>query len=231
MRRRIYIATPFKGIRRGLIGLLETTATHDEIYDAEYYVDTVDPAMTVSAHTIANSIVGDLSPRSVVDIGCGAGLLLLALKERGVSCVGIDYADAALDICRMRGLTVVKYDLEGRAPLNLMADVVVSTEVAEHLPASCSDRFVDQLCMISKIAVVTAAEPGVAGTNHVNERPNEYWIGKFAARGFKFAEALSVQWRNDWKRKNVAGCYANTVMIFQRESEAGNRLGSGTRDS
>ena len=43
------------------------------------------------------------------------------------------------------------------------ADVAVSTEVAEHLPESAADRFVELLTALAPVAVVTAALPDRAG--------------------------------------------------------------------
>jgi SAM-dependent methyltransferase len=39
----------------------------------------------------------------VLDIGCGAGRVLLHLQERGLECVGIDNSPLAIKVCRERG--------------------------------------------------------------------------------------------------------------------------------
>ncbi|MHC4215456.1 MAG: methionine biosynthesis protein MetW, partial [Planctomycetota bacterium] len=197
---------------------LEKTASHDDIYDHEYYTDTVDKFMIVSCDHIADSIVCTFSPRSAVDLGCGTGLLLLALKEKGVECRGFEYSKAGIKICRDRGLCVEKLDLEKDGlPADVKADVAISTEVAEHLPEACSDRFVDMLCGIADTIVFTASEPTNTGTDHVNEQPKSYWIEKFDRQGFIYDENLTLNWRADWNCKSVASCYTVNLMLFRKK--------------
>lgn len=226
LRRGIYEILPrwAKGCRMRLIGLLEAKANHDEIYDRQYYVGVVDPYMSQSCGAIADSLVDAFSPSSVVDVGCGTGLLLVALENRGVAaCLGIDYSEAALAICRERGVDALRLDLEHDAvPEDVKADVVISTEVGEHLPESCADRFVKALCDIASTVVLTAAEPAAfgesKGTDHVNEQPRQYWIEKFKSRGFKHDEHRSQQLSMCWQQRGVAAFLYNTVMVFLNES-------------
>lgn len=193
--------------------MLERHADHDELYDQAYF-ERQDKAMTVSALGIATSIKERLDPASVVDFGCGSGSVIAALRDMDIRVLGLDYADAALDICRSKGLTVQKFDLENPTPLEALADVAVSTEVAEHLPESTADRYVDLLCRIGRIVVMTAATPGQGGTDHVNEQPNEYWIEKFRERGFPHDAGRTQAWRDDWRQRGVDDHRANNVMVF-----------------
>jgi SAM-dependent methyltransferase len=199
-----------------LILTLERFGTHDEVYDAEYYQSLVDPTMLVSATTMAASIADAFNPSSVVDVGCGGGHLLDALRKLGVGGTGLEYSSAALAICRAKGLCVVEFDLEHDATPPLRADVVISTEVAEHLPLSCADRFVDILTALADIVVLTAAVPSGEGTDHVNEQPNEYWIEKFSQRSYKLDEELSMRWRERWGLAGVAHCFSSSVMVFRK---------------
>lgn len=229
LRNAIYVAMPafLKVLRVRVIGLLEKSAHYDEIYDEEYYSATVDRYMAPSCDAIVESIVNVFSPNSAVDVGCGSGLLLLALKKHGIFCRGLDYSRAAVDICRQRGLEVMKFDLEHDSlPSDLRADIAISTEVAEHLSESCADRFVDTLCNIANDIVLTAAEPSpsYAGVAHVNEQPNEYWVEKFEAHGFRLERNLTDQWRVDWKTKGVSACYVENLMVFHRREKAAGRL-------
>jgi SAM-dependent methyltransferase len=195
---------------------LERTAAHDDLYDATYY-ERQEREMALSAKGIAASVVERLPHvRSVVDVGCGSGSVMDALKQRGLSVRGLDYSEAALKICRDKGLEVLKFDLEqgGEIP-NLAADLALSTEVAEHLPPETADSYVDFLVGIADIVVITAATPGQGGTDHVNEQPNAYWIEKFAARGFGHDPDETQSWRRDWRARNVDTHRSKNVMIFR----------------
>ncbi len=221
-RNTIYVISPtfLKRFRARLIRVLEKSAHHDEIYDQEYFTTLVDNYMAKSCDAIAESNMDAFSPKSVVDVGCGTGLLLLALQKRGVSCLGLEYSEAALNICRQRGVEVIRFDLEhDTLPRHLRGDIAISTEVAEHLPESCADRFVKILCKIADNIVMTAAKPqaSYAGTDHVNEQPHKYWIAKFEARCFTYNKELTSQWRENWQTRNVSKCYVEGLMVFGKK--------------
>jgi SAM-dependent methyltransferase len=203
-------------LSRRIVSWLERRAAPDELYDERYYAD-IDPFMLVSAPAISRSLKRELAPRSVIDVGCGAGALLASLEEVGVTCVGFDYAEAALERCRRSGLMARRLDIE-RDPIPPdRADVVVSTEVAEHLDEQRADRFVELLTTLAPIAVVTAALPGQGGTDHVNEQPNDYWIEKFETRGFALDSDLSTLLRAEWRDAGVESFLYASLMIFRAD--------------
>ncbi len=191
---------------------------HDRIYDSDYYEKIVEGPAAKSAGRIADSILSNFRAASLIDVGCGTGALLEALRERGCEVFGLEYAEAALRYCRDRGLNVAKFDLERDVfNENHTFDVAVSMEVAEHLPETVANRYVDLLTRLSRIVILTAAPPGQGGTDHVNEQPPSYWITKFQQRGFEHVEELSQHWRETWKATgNVHSCYHQNLMIFRR---------------
>lgn len=190
--------------------------SHDWIYDADYYKQTIEGPAVRSSGTIAHSIVTEFQAKRVIDVGCGTGALLEALRSRGCEVCGLEYSAVALEYCRSRQLDVEKFDLEhdsvdGRGPF----DVAVSMEVAEHLPQSVADRYVSLLTRLSRVIVFTAATPGQGGADHVNEQPPEYWIGKFRQQGFEYAEALTHRWRAGWKAAgDVEAWYHQNLLVF-----------------
>lgn len=48
------------------------------------------------------AIVDELGARSVLDVGCGTGTFALMLAQRGVAVVGVDPADAMLEVARAK---------------------------------------------------------------------------------------------------------------------------------
>lgn len=208
--------TPLSRTVLALKARLEAGAEHDALYDAAYFARQ-DRQMAVSADGIAASIRARLpAVHTVVDVGCGSGAILAALGRAGVSGTGLEYAEAALARCRAKGLTVHKFDIEAEAPPALRADLALSTEVAEHLPAARADAYVDMLVGIADTVVMTAAVPGQGGTDHVNEQPNAYWIAKFQARGFAHDPSETEDWRADWSARGVDRHRARNVMVFRR---------------
>ena len=194
----------------------------DLIYDANYFQNDVDGPASQSAPAVAASIMNDLSPRAVIDVGCGTGALLAQLRAAGCRVVGLEYADAAREMCRERGLDVRPFDIASDTMDDAqMCDVAISMEVAEHLPARVADRYVDLLARLGKTVVFTAAPPGQGGTDHVNEQPHEYWIRKFQERDCALDQALTSRWRQSWKESgDVQSWYYNNLMVFRTARKA-----------
>ncbi len=190
--------------------------SHDDIYGDEYY-RSAELLAESSATPIAQSVIRDLAPRTVLDVGCGSGALLAALAARGIDVTGLENSEAALTYCRNRGLCVCKFDLRATRlpPMMSHFDLVVSMEVGEHLPQRIADRFVDLLTRYANTVVFTAATPGQGGTDHVNEQPHEYWIDKFAKRWFEYASEQSLAWRMEWERQGTAPWYSRNLMLFR----------------
>jgi SAM-dependent methyltransferase len=191
---------------------------HDWMYDAEFYEKSVEGPALRSAARIAATIVSDLQVTHVIDVGCGTGALLEALRERGCRVSGLEYSETALRYCHARHLEVAKFDLERDVYTRAGSfDAAISMEVAEHLPMNAADRYIDLLTRLSAVVIFTAAPPGQGGKDHVNEQPASYWIDKFLQRNFDYVHDQSRQWRNSWKvAGDVESWYHENLMIFRR---------------
>lgn len=204
-------------VKVGIRNLLARGASRDDLYSDEYYAY-VDQESARSAPTIVQSVMRDIGPRSVVDVGCGTGALLAEFRGRGVPGIGLEYSASALRTCRERGLDARQFDIEsahsGDVPT---ADLVTCFEVAEHLPARCADALVGLLVRCAPKVAFTAAVPGQGGgADHVNEQPHDYWIEKFAHAGMPLQQELSSAWRHEWQEAGIAGFYSANVMVFSR---------------
>jgi SAM-dependent methyltransferase len=195
-------------------------ATHDEIYDDEYF-KFVDRTTKQSADVIANTIMERFHPASVLDVGCGTGVILESFRSRGVRVRGLEYAEAALAYCRDRQLDVVKFDIASESKTGIeQVDLVVSMEVGQQLRESDADCYVDLLCQAASVVIFSSESPGWGDKYPRNEQPHQYWIEKFGQRGYSFDKPTSLHWRNEWKRLDTAPWFSRNVMIFQREREA-----------
>lgn len=75
--------------------------------------------------------------RTVVDLGCGGGLLAVPLAEHGARVVGVDLARRALAAARRRqrtGFLLLQADLAAVPMAPGCADVVLLADVLEHVP-------------------------------------------------------------------------------------------------
>jgi len=73
----------------------------------------------------------------VLDLGCGAGRFLRALREHGADPVGVEIAQAAVERARANvpGVDIRRLEADGSIPLGHgEVDLIWCSEVLEHIP-------------------------------------------------------------------------------------------------
>lgn len=166
-----------------------------------------------SAEVIVPLVLDLIRPRRVIDIGCGDGTWLTVFKENGVEEVlGVDgvYAKGVLRIPEEEFLTA---DLGKPLKVGRQFDLVVSLEVAEHLPAACAETFINSLTEHGSLVLFSAAVPFQGGTDHVNEQWPDYWAAFFRAKGYVPIDCIR---KRVWDDERVEWWYAQNILIFAR---------------
>jgi cyclopropane fatty-acyl-phospholipid synthase-like methyltransferase len=123
-------------------------------------------------------------PKTMIDLGCGTGRTVKWFADRGVESLGVEGSSLAISHSPS-GISIIHADLRKGLDIGKKFDLVWSFEVAEHLPAKYADIFVETLCRLGNSIVISAAKPDQPGEGHFNCQPAEYWIEKFASRGFQ----------------------------------------------
>lgn len=165
-----------------------------------------------SARALLPIVLELVRAESVLDIGCGTGTWLAVMKELGLSKVhGVDgdYVDRDL-------LEVEPHEFEARdlgEPLDLgrRFDLVMSMEVAEHLPDTAADIFIESLTRHGPVILFSAAIPKQGGTNHINEQWPDYWAERFKGHGYSCIDCIRPR---VWNDQRILWWYAQNAMIF-----------------
>jgi 2-polyprenyl-3-methyl-5-hydroxy-6-metoxy-1,4-benzoquinol methylase len=110
--------------------------------------------------------------RSCVDVGCGTGLWLAVLREKGVERIQGYDGPWVLDTGALAIPSECFSPVDLNKPLDggTKFDLAMSLEVAEHLAPANSEAFVDTLTKMADIILFSAAVPGQGGAEHINER-------------------------------------------------------------
>jgi SAM-dependent methyltransferase len=185
-----------------------------EIYDADFYARNLKFQRALAPY-LSHFIARNLKPGSVIDFGCGCGYLLAII---GQACG-----------CDIMGLNGDKPDnLQIPAPVFQVAnflnsvdvrkkfDLVLSLEVAEHLPASYADIFIcDLVRHAEKYVIFSAATPGQGGVGHINEQPHEYWHKQFLKHGFEMRDEIRPILMG---HKDIPFWYRRNIFLYERIS-------------
>jgi SAM-dependent methyltransferase len=189
-------------------------------YNDEYYARFKEGVQS-SAKTIVPIILDLVQVRSVIDVGCGTGEWLSEFQKHGIEDVwGVD-GDWVNE--RMLAIPVERFvplDLTQRIDLGRRFDLVVSLEVAEHLPELSAETFVDSLTRLGSKVIFSAAVPNQGGKGHLNEQWQAYWAQLFDDRGYAAVDCI----RNKvWTNEEVFWWYAQNILVYvareQLESE------------
>ena len=165
-----------------------------------------------SAERVVPILISLVQPASVADLGCGTGAWLSVFEKHGVPRIrGIDgdYVDRkSLLISPDRFLG---HDITRPLKLNERFDLVVSVEVAEHLPAERADDYIDNLTSLGDVIAFSAAIPNQGGIGHVNEQWPEYWKSRLEARGYVLVDCVR---RRIWNDPSIERWYRQNLLLY-----------------
>ncbi len=155
---------------------------------------------------IADRLVDDFHPTSTLDAGCAIGLLVEALRDRGVEAEGIDFSEFAVGKARddIRGFVRVGSITD---PLSKRYDLITCFEVLEHLTAQDADQAIANLCGFTDEMVVSSTPMHYRDPTHTNIHPQEYWTERFARQGFirdvDYDAAYIAPWAARYRKSNA----------------------------
>jgi SAM-dependent methyltransferase len=191
--------------------------TATDPYSADFF-KTVLESSYPSAQRIVPLVLGVTSAHSVLDVGCGTGHFLKAFSESGIAdLLGVDGTYVPRDQLVIPEQNFRTIDLAQRFDLGRQFDLVVSLEVAEHLPAASAATFIESLARHGSAILFSAAVPHQGGTGHVNEQWPSYWAQHFARLGF---QAFDVFRPLLWHDVQVAWWYRQNILLFAKPEAA-----------
>src|SRR5215210_4328902 len=133
--------------------------------------------------SVAERIVRDIGPGTVLDAGCAMGFLVECLRARGVDASGVDLSEYAIEkvhadvrpFCRVGSVTDA---------LPRRYDLIISIEVLEHLSPAEADRAIENFCRHTDDVLFSSTPFDYKEATHLNVRPPDYWAQRFAQHGF-----------------------------------------------
>jgi GT2 family glycosyltransferase/glycosyltransferase involved in cell wall biosynthesis len=178
--------------------------------------------------SIAERIVRDIGPGTVLDAGCAMGFLVEGLRNRGVTATGIDISEYAIqkvhaDVRPYCWLGSVTDELPQRY------DLIVCIEVLEHLPAVEANQAIENFCKHTDDILFSSTPFDYKEATHFNVRPPDYWGQRFAQHGFirdlDFDGSFITPWTMRFKKTNepawrIVQAYERHLWQLEKEIQA-----------
>ena len=177
-------------------------------FDAYYYANCCGRPYARDEHwlgyfgRIADCIVRDIAPARVLDAGCAMGLLVEALRDRGVDAWGIDLSPYAISKVAE---SARPFCWEGSIADSFGAryDLITCIEVVEHMPAEASEAAIANLCEHADDVLFSSSATDYREPTHINVHPPEHWAELFARHALfrdvdfdaSFVSAWAVRFR------------------------------------
>jgi hypothetical protein len=161
--------------------------------------------------SIAGRIVSDIlstegksRPATVLDAGCAWGLLVEALRDRGIDAYGVDISKYAIQNVPPR---ISAYCWVGSVtdPFPQEYDLIVCIEVVEHMPKAEAEKAIEDICRYTDDVLFSSTPFDYKEVTHLNVQPPEYWAELFAHQGFfrdlDFDASFITPWAVRFRRK------------------------------
>jgi len=174
------------------------------------------------APQVWDKIIEDYNPKTVIDVGCGAGHSLKYFLDKHLDGIGVEGYKEAISRSKVRE-SIVPHDYTVGAfiPPNDF-DFGWCCEFVEHVEEKYVDNFMKtfQKC---KMVAMTHGVPGQPGYHHVNCQEAKYWIDIFDKYGFEYLEKESLMLRkllfnSDGSWTPNGSHVRNTLMLFKRKN-------------
>jgi 2-polyprenyl-3-methyl-5-hydroxy-6-metoxy-1,4-benzoquinol methylase len=142
---------------------------------------------------------------SILDVGCGRGNGINHLKRQGKDVYGVEISSIAVNAAQKKGLNVVTGSITSIPYEDDRFDLVVSTDVVEHLFKEDVKKAITELARVSKkyvaLKIATCEERGANklleklkekgeidydfSNLHLTVENKEFWLNLFEAVGLK----------------------------------------------
>jgi SAM-dependent methyltransferase len=183
-------------------------------YNQDFY-EALPEYAQLSAKEVVPLVIELIDPKSVIDVGCGLGTWLAVFQEHGIEdFLGVDGYYIDRKMLQIPEEKFYQHDLEKPFQIDKQFDLVMSLEVAEHLPREYAETFVDSLVKLGAVILFSAAIPLQGGINHLNEQWPDYWTKYFNKKGYMVVDCIR---KKIWQNEKVNFWYAQNILMFVRQ--------------
>lgn len=153
---------------------------------------------------------------SVIDFGGGPGSYLTGFRDAGVRDI-VTVEPHPLGKCLFTGVEQLAVNIF-KEPVNKTYDLVMSVEVAEHIPTELHSQLIKWLIShTNRWLVFTAAHPGQPGEGHASNKEPWAWRNDFVSNGVLFNAEMTQQ----VKKSTSSSLIHKNLHVFEKRRRHG----------
>ena len=166
---------------------------------------------------IADRILNDIRPLSVLHVGCITGSLVQRLRTYGVQAFGL-----AFEQHPARGIhpSMQSFCWVG-TPIDALTqryDLIVALEILQHFPSQEAEQAIANFCVYTDDVLFSSFPFADRDAPRLNTQPLEYWAGQFAEHGFFRDVDFDASFVSPWaaRFRRTRGPVARVVTDYER---------------
>ncbi len=146
---------------------------------------------------VADRIIAVTGGGRTLDVGCAKGLLVQALREKGVEAEGFDISEHAVSTAHA-DVRPHLWVASGVDPIAKTYDLVTCIEVIEHIAPDDAQRTLDRITGATDRVLFSSSPRDHDEPTHVNTKPTATWAAWFAERGFHRRTDVDLTFLSPW---------------------------------
>lgn len=156
--------------------------------------------------------------RSILDFGCGPGVMIDLMTARGLDYVGCDYSLEARQLYLIHyGRNPQRYLSSLNAAVARSNDLLLAFDVLEHMRDDEISQLIEEAYPIPEFLFNISRTRGIPG--HINIKSDRAWVKFFKEHGYRFEETRTKRLRQFYSqlRPGAPDGWNRNLFLFSRE--------------
>lgn len=191
-----------------------------EFYRESYYLSLHQRVWR--APVIGGAILAALKPKTVIDIGCGAGEFVDYCLKSGIVARGVERSEEVRKALIFPEEFVTYYDL--RSPIRLVEedtfDLALCFNVAEHIDPECEKTFVENVShFANRVLFSASSDYNGESLRIINLKTKSHWRSLFEEQGMFERPEYEKQIKDligGWRKRPVIKMVVDNLLYMER---------------
>ncbi len=158
-----------------------------------------------------------IQPRSVIQVGCGAGHWLAEYYQQGTpEILGINPTPQIIRDLAIPKSTIQTIEYEQLIHLNQRADLLLCLDTIATIAPSQQSAFIRAITRLSSVILFSSPIPSPSSNQGLNLQWPDYWAAKFKQEGYCVVDCLR---ESLWQDPNINPEMIQNLFFFVKESE------------